>query len=66
MTTWALTVVVYGAALVAMLVLEIAARWPGSTLPTAGECLARVMRHPAGRLLVVLSWWWIGWHFLAR
>ncbi|MEV4892126.1 DUF6186 family protein [Nonomuraea sp. NPDC055795] len=64
--TWEITVFGYVAAAVAMLVLEVVARLPGSTTPTAGDCFAWVMRHPAGRVLVILSWWWVGWHFLSR
>ncbi|WP_084958311.1 DUF6186 family protein [Thermoactinospora rubra] len=58
--------VAYGLAVGGLIVLEALARRPGSALPTAGECLAWAMGHPAGRVLVVLAWWWAGWHFLAR
>jgi hypothetical protein len=61
-----LTIAVYAVSLLALVVLEVLARLPGSRVPTAGECLSSVMRHPAGRILVILSWWWTGWHFLAR
>lgn len=61
-----ITVFGYLAAVISMIMLEVAARQPGSTLPTAADCVGWLMRHPAGRVVMLLSWWWVGWHFLAR
>ncbi|MFI6818040.1 DUF6186 family protein [Nonomuraea sp. NPDC050328] len=59
--------VAFAAVLVAAAVLDVTARRrPESRLPTLGRCLAVVLRHPAGRVAVVLAWCWMGWHFLAR
>ena len=35
-------------------------------VPSAGEAIDLLMRSRAGRVAVVLVWWWLGWHFLAR
>ena len=35
-------------------------------LPTADEVLSSVMRSRTGRVVVIVSWCWLGWHFLAR
>jgi hypothetical protein len=34
--------------------------------PHAGDVFGCVMRTHLGRWLVVLGWWWLGWHFFAR
>jgi hypothetical protein len=52
-------------------VLEWVARRPGSALPTLGEVGGWLMRReigpvPVGRIGVLIFWWWVGWHFLAR
>jgi hypothetical protein len=36
---------------------------PGAT-PAA--YLTTVMRHPAGRWVLLLLWMWVGWHFFVR
>ena len=38
----------------------------GRPLPTADEVLSPVMRSRTGRVVVIVSWCWLGWHFLAR
>ena len=55
-------VVALGAAGVA---LEIAAR-RGTSRATAGQALAAAMRTRAGRATVLVTWLWLGVHFLAR
>jgi Family of unknown function (DUF6186) len=50
----------------AMILLELHARRPGSRVPTVGEWLGYLMRPRAGRVLVLLGWWWLGWHYFAR
>jgi hypothetical protein len=50
----------------AMLVLEFRARRPGSRIPTVGQWLGYLMRPRIGRVLVLLGWWWLGWHYFAR
>lgn len=50
----------------AVLVVELVARRPGSRVPTIGELAGFVMRDRWGRLGVLAVWWWLGFHFLSR
>ena len=50
----------------ALITLEIIARRPTNRIPTVGEWLGYLMRARAGRLLVLLGWLWLGWHYFAR
>jgi|SoiMethySBSTD1v2_1073268.scaffolds.fasta_scaffold4784466_2 hypothetical protein len=42
------------------------AQFRGRPLPTADDVLAFVMRNRTGRVIVMVAWCWLGWHFLAR
>jgi hypothetical protein len=48
------------------LLLELKARRSGSGLPTMARLMQVGIATRTGRVLVVLIWWWLGWHFLAR
>ncbi|HXQ43466.1 MAG TPA: DUF6186 family protein [Acidimicrobiales bacterium] len=56
---WALL----GAALAAS---QIAASASGGRFPGLGTLARRVTARPAGRILLVLGWMWLGWHAFAR
>jgi hypothetical protein len=65
------TIVAFSLVFVATLVVEWAARRPGSRIPTVGEVCGFVMHYrigrlPVGRIAMFGFWWWLGWHFLAR
>jgi len=65
------SIAVYASVLAMVVGLEVAARRPGSRVPTLGELCGFVMRLrlrrvPVGRIAVLGFWWWVGWHFLAR
>jgi hypothetical protein len=64
--TRVITIVGFAAVILALLVLEFLARREGSRIPTLGEWLGYVMRPRAGRLLVLLGWLWLGWHYFSR
>jgi hypothetical protein len=64
--TRTITIIGFVVAVVAMVVLEILARRPGSRIPTVGEWLGYLMRPKLGRVLVLVGWWWLGWHYFAR
>ncbi|HXX89747.1 MAG TPA: DUF6186 family protein [Acidimicrobiales bacterium] len=65
--TWrALTFLVWGALLVAILACETAAWASRGRLPRLGDVLARVMAPRGGRIVVILAWMWLGWHAFAR
>lgn len=66
MSAYAVLVIGFAAIFLAMLGTDLAARRPGSRIAPLGAALTAAMRTPAGRM-IVLGWWlWIGWHFLAR
>ena len=46
--------------------MELLARRPKSKIPTMGQWLGYLMRPRIGRVLVLLAWWWLGWHYFAR
>jgi hypothetical protein len=37
-----------------------------SKIATFGEMMDAAVRRRTGRLLVLVAWWWIGFHVLAR
>jgi len=64
--TRVITIVGFAAVILALLVLEFLGRRKGSRIPTLGEWLGYVMRSRAGRLLILLGWLWLGWHYFSR
>ena len=60
-----LPVLGYGLLLLGALALDVAARTRGWGV-TAADALAATMRTTPGRTVVLLTWLWIGVHFLAR
>ena len=64
--TRAITIVGFAIVIAAMFALEFRARRPGSRIPTLGQWLGYLMRWRTGRVLVLLGWWWLGWHYFAR
>jgi hypothetical protein len=66
MSTRAITIAGFVAVITALVVLEVLGRRPGPRIPTIGEWLGYVMRPRAGRVLILLGWLWLGWHYFAR
>jgi hypothetical protein len=66
MVTRVITIIGFAALILALFVLEFLARRKGSRIPTLGEWLGYVMRPKAGRLLILLGWLWLGWHYFSR
>jgi Family of unknown function (DUF6186) len=66
MITRVITVIGFVCLIGALVTLEIVARRPTNRIPTVGEWLGYLMRARAGRLLVLLGWLWLGWHYFAR
>jgi hypothetical protein len=69
--TRALAIAAFLVGILLLLLVEWAARRPGSRIPTLGDLVAFVMgyragRVPVGRIAVYGFWWWVGWHFFAR
>jgi hypothetical protein len=66
-----LAIAAFVAVFVAALGMEWAARRHESKIPTLAALCGSVMRYrvgrlPVGRIAMLGSWWWLGWHFLAR
>ena len=66
MVTRIITIVGFAGMLSALAVLEILGRRPGNRIPTLGQWLGYLMRPRVGRLLILLGWLWLGWHYFAR
>jgi hypothetical protein len=66
MTTHAITIGGFTLVIAAMIALEVIGRRRRSRIPTVGEWLGYLMRARAGRALILLGWWWLGWHYFAR
>jgi Family of unknown function (DUF6186) len=65
-STRAVTILGFAVVIGVMIGLELAGRRPGSRIPTVGQWLGYLMRPRIGRVLVLLGWWWLGWHYFAR
>jgi hypothetical protein len=61
-----ITVIGFAAVILALFLLEYLGRRKNSSIPTFGELLGYAMRPRAGRLLILLGWLWLGWHFFSR
>jgi Family of unknown function (DUF6186) len=66
MSARALTVLGFSCLTLAVVVAQARAALAETRTPTLGEVLGYLMRTRAGRVGVLLSWWWLGWHFFAR
>lgn len=64
--TRGITIVGFVVVIAAILILEWRARRPGSRIPTIGQWLGYLMRPRIGRFMILLCWWWLGWHYFAR
>jgi Family of unknown function (DUF6186) len=66
MTTHAITITGFAFIAVSLIVLELVAHRGSSRVPTAGEVLGFLMQTRITRVLILLLWGWLGWHFFAR
>jgi hypothetical protein len=64
--TRVITIIGFAALILALFVLEFLGRRKDSRIPRLGEWLGYVMRAWAGRLVVLLGWLWLGWHYFSR
>jgi uncharacterized protein DUF6186 len=65
MSSHAVTVAVFALLGGVLIGLELAARVPGSPVPTVNRLLTGALGRRSVQVLVVLGWWWVGWHFFA-
>lgn len=64
MRSGALTAAGYAALTACLAVVALVAwRWPG-LVPRVSDVVQHAARTRAGQLVLVLMWWWLGWHFL--
>jgi hypothetical protein len=66
MSSHAIAVTGYCVALAAALVLIASSLRPESRIPTLGRLVASIRSTYVGRVLLVLGWGWVGWHFFVR
>jgi hypothetical protein len=66
MGTRVITIIGFAALILALFVLEFLGRRKDTRIPALGEWLGYVMRSWAGRLLILLGWLWLGWHYFSR
>jgi hypothetical protein len=66
MATRVITIIGFACMIIAIFALEIIGRRRTNRIPTLGEWLGFLMRAWAGRVLILLGWLWLGWHYFAR
>jgi hypothetical protein len=66
MATRVITIIGFACVIIAIFALEIIGRRRTNRIPTLGEWLGFLMRAWAGRVLIMLGWLWLGWHYFAR
>ncbi len=59
----AVTILVFALLGVSLVGLELVARLPRSRIPTLSRLVTNGLGRRSVQVLVVLSWWWVGWHF---
>jgi hypothetical protein len=60
----ALTIIVFALLGAGLGVLELLGRREKARIPTVGRLLRAALHNRPALVLVVLTWWWFGWHFL--
>jgi len=66
MSTRALTIFGFVCLALAAVAMQARATLAETRTPSLGEVFGYLMRTRTGRVGVLLSWWWMGWHFFAR
>ena len=66
MATRVITIIGFAVLILVLFVLEYLGRRPDTRIPALGEWLGYVMRPWAGRVIVLLGWLWLGWHYFSR
>jgi Family of unknown function (DUF6186) len=64
-TAFTLTVSLFVVVFVAAVALQLAAR-RRPAWPVLGDVFTVLAASGTGRFLVMLGWWWLGWHFFVR
>ncbi len=66
MSSHAIGIAGYLVLLLAAAALVVLSHRPGRKVATAGQLVASARRSWAGRVALVLVWWWVGWHLFVR
>jgi hypothetical protein len=64
-TSFTVTVVLFVVAFTTLVGLELSAR-RRQDWPVLGDVFTALASSGASRFLVMLGWWWLGWHFFVR
>jgi len=59
----ALTITVFALLGAALMVLDLLGRRPNAKIPAVRELLDAALGNRPALVLLVLTWWWSGWHF---
>ena len=65
MTSFEVTVVAFAVVTASMVLLQTLARRRESW-PQIGDVFSVLVSRNSGRFLILLGWWWLGWHFFVR
>ena len=60
----ALTVTVFALLGAGLVALELLGRRANARIPRVGRLLRAALHNRPALVLVLLTWWWFGWHFL--
>ncbi|WP_030443190.1 DUF6186 family protein [Actinoplanes subtropicus] len=66
MTPRAAIITIFAAVFGLAVVTDLIARRAGSSVRPLAATLAAALRWRSARLLILATWLWLGWHFLAR
>jgi Family of unknown function (DUF6186) len=66
MTTSTLTVTAFVALTAAAFAVNHRGRRADRRWPAIGDVFSVLATGTVGRVLVMLGWWWLGWHFFVR
>jgi len=65
MTSRALTIACFEAIGVGLVALWLHSHLASARVERLSAVLLRMARRRAPRIVILLAWWWVGWHFLA-
>lgn len=66
MTSREWTIAILGIIALCVAVLDLLGRRADSPIPSLGQLCTSLMATRTGRLVAMLGWVWVGWHFFAR
>jgi len=66
MSTRSILVAGYILVAIALLACQLAASRPASRMAKIGDVVGAIKRHRVGWVMLLLAWWWLGFHVLAR